>query len=628
MPLTNRASEVDSTASDSFKSQLVADKLLTTAHDPSGGRLRAEWVMARAHGDRVVIEEFCPLAESIEWQIGQRYWSERGSLAFLSDASPVPYVINNDGTLSRMAAALLLASLVEAEQSGELPSQLVTLELGIGVGLFARFFLDAFRDFCKQHGKDYYDRLLYVAGDYSERMLRDACRQGIFRDHADHYVVRRVDALQPEEYLRHGLGVRGLGSRPLRAIFLNYVLDCLPTTILEVDGDEARQLCVRTCLSRGVNLQEHTDLTTEQLAQRARSGDQQDQADLLRVYGLFASEYSYRPVNVQEVSYGDFAAHFGRTTGRRVLHNHGAIQALERLLGLLQEDGFILVNDYGSTQVGAADEYEHQRFSDATSIGLNFPLLKAYFADGGRCRWEEPLEGGPGIHSRLLGDRLGPATVQHFHEGFAKSSYEWTNQPLWRARELSKAGRLDAAVASYQEAIARQPYNWLLMGEVAMFLAYGLRNPKAALDLTRLALDLNPTAADLWNTLGDCVFELGRLGEARRAYGRALALNSNDVRSRYGLACLEAHEKDYSAALLKIAEALAHDRMGQYRERLLQKQAEVLARLAQVHQQEYLRMTNRISTPPGTSSPWKDEPGKQFQPSAGDSDAQKRGWDS
>jgi hypothetical protein len=36
--------------------------------------------------------------------MGQEYSHQRGNKAFLSDASPVPFVINNDGTLSRNAA--------------------------------------------------------------------------------------------------------------------------------------------------------------------------------------------------------------------------------------------------------------------------------------------------------------------------------------------------------------------------------------------------------------------------------------------------------------------------------------------------------------------------------------------
>ena len=45
-----------------------------------------------------------------------------------------------------------------------------------------------------------------------------------------------------------------------------------------------------------------------------------------------------------------------------------------------------------------------------------------------------------------------------------------------------------------------------------------------------------------------------------------------------------------------IAEALALDKTGEYRERLLQKQQEVLALQAQQHQQAYLRLINLVSS--------------------------------
>ncbi len=40
------------------------------------------------------------------------------------------------------------------------------------------------------------------------------------------------------------------------------------------------------------------------------------------------------------------------------------------------------MNDYGQTQLSREDEFEHQRFSLATFVGVNFPLVKAYFAEG------------------------------------------------------------------------------------------------------------------------------------------------------------------------------------------------------------------------------------------------------
>src|ERR1700676_990533 len=77
-----------------------------------------EQVLTRARSGREVVQDFVPLAESLEWELGQQYLKERGNKAFISDASPVPFVINNDGNLSRNAAEVFFASLVEAEKSG------------------------------------------------------------------------------------------------------------------------------------------------------------------------------------------------------------------------------------------------------------------------------------------------------------------------------------------------------------------------------------------------------------------------------------------------------------------------------------------------------------------------------
>src|ERR1022692_4773203 len=127
----------------------------------------AEHILTNAQDSRPVVQDFVPLAESLEWELGQQYLRDRGNKAFISDASPVPFVINNDGTLSCNAAEVFFTSLVEAEKSGELEPAIYVLELGIGVGLFARFFLDHMQHLCEKHKKDFYDRLIYIAADRS-----------------------------------------------------------------------------------------------------------------------------------------------------------------------------------------------------------------------------------------------------------------------------------------------------------------------------------------------------------------------------------------------------------------------------------------------------------------------------
>ena len=53
-------------------------------------------------------------------------------------------------------------------------------------------------------------------------------------------------------------------------MFLNYLLDCLPAAMLQREGEQFRQLYVRTCIARNVKLSAYTDLTPEQLRERAK----------------------------------------------------------------------------------------------------------------------------------------------------------------------------------------------------------------------------------------------------------------------------------------------------------------------------------------------------------------------
>src|SRR5687768_17528681 len=85
-----------------------------------GGVPIGQQLLSNAQDSREVIRDFVPLAESLEWELGQQYLKERGNKAFISDASPVPFVVNNDGTLSRNAAEVFFTSLVEAEKAGDL----------------------------------------------------------------------------------------------------------------------------------------------------------------------------------------------------------------------------------------------------------------------------------------------------------------------------------------------------------------------------------------------------------------------------------------------------------------------------------------------------------------------------
>src|SRR5438552_6828208 len=115
-----------------MSSRTTKPQAATAAAAPS----TAKAILAKAQSNRVVIQDFVPLADSLEWNLGQEYLRQRGNKAFLSDASPVPFIIHNDGNLSRNAAEVFFASLEDAEAAGTLEDDIFVLELGVGVGLF------------------------------------------------------------------------------------------------------------------------------------------------------------------------------------------------------------------------------------------------------------------------------------------------------------------------------------------------------------------------------------------------------------------------------------------------------------------------------------------------------------
>src|SRR5262245_45151566 len=114
------------------------------------------------------------------------------------------------------------------------------------------------------------------------------------------------------------------------------------------------------------------------------------------------AEYQYRPVSREGIPYSDFALDQLRNAGGKpILHSHGALRCLESLLNLIGDGGVILLNEYGQTKEITAEEFEHQRFSLATAVGINFPLLGNYFTGKESVRWSEPDEMEASVPGRL-----------------------------------------------------------------------------------------------------------------------------------------------------------------------------------------------------------------------------------
>jgi predicted Zn-dependent protease len=94
----------------------------------------------------------------------------------------------------------------------------------------------------------------------------------------------------------------------------------------------------------------------------------------------------------------------------------------------------------------------------------------------------------------------------------------------------------------------------------------------------------------LWNLLGDALYALNKFSEAHEIYLKAERLAPGDVRTALNLGYTYWELGSPAEALQALGRGLAEDGSGQFRERLLDKQAQILAGLSQrfAREQEWL----------------------------------------
>jgi Flp pilus assembly protein TadD len=188
--------------------------------------------------------------------------------------------------------------------------------------------------------------------------------------------------------------------------------------------------------------------------------------------------------------------------------------------------------------------------------------------------------------------------VEVFLRQFSAEAFQTHFGPIEQARAQLKAKRHESALALFTQALTHQPDNWALLTEIADFLAYTTHDYEAALRAIDDALQFNPWWSEAWNTRGDCLYYLERHDEAHAAFEQALKLKPRDVRALYNLSYTRGHRGDLEAALTAIAEGLANDTGGKYRERLLDKQREILSGIDEQRRAEERFQVDRLRPAP------------------------------
>jgi tetratricopeptide (TPR) repeat protein len=525
---------------------------------------------------RVLIEDFRPLAETLEWKLAATYWKREGLRPFAEQA--VPYTVNNSGWAARNAAEVLHVACRGFPADG---SPIRVLELGSGLGLFARLLLDAFRRRCAADDADYYERLRYHVTDGSARTVEQWREHGLFDEHTGRVVTGTCDAADPTRWTDADGREHALPR--MHAVFGNYVLDNLRTAVIRKIEGRLEQLHLRTWLGRHEEpeLRARTGLTCDEVAEIARSAGDADLERLLPATTFFQLEASFDERGVNDLPYLEQASEICPESQRTML-SHGAIRCLETCLERLEPGGFVWVADVGPPDTESVDRQVHvSRFGASIAANVNFPLLARCLSDRGYDVLTPDGDERRLIHARLLGKGLEAEVRAAFLARFRLDPESPLDRLPIAVTEHIAAGRHDEALGQLRSGLALFPDDWNLLTHAAQFLNQQLLEHEKARELARRAAERNPWFSSfVWNTLGNCEFCVGDADEAHRCYLRGREIDPTDPQSHLNLAYTFARAGDYGEALESIGRALLRDSEGRFETVLLEKQREVLGLIA------------------------------------------------
>ena len=153
------------------------------------------------NGDsHVRLGAFTPYRDCLMWAFNRLFWQhlaewEAASGKGFEKALPSGSSDANHPTAVADSAKKFWTHLTELERKHQAPSEIIGLEIGVGTGVRAAAWLDRFKEYDAAAQTGFYDRILFILGDYSPTSLERAL--AAVAHHAPHVRGVSLDALNP-----------------------------------------------------------------------------------------------------------------------------------------------------------------------------------------------------------------------------------------------------------------------------------------------------------------------------------------------------------------------------------------------------------------------------------------------
>jgi hypothetical protein len=379
------------------------------------------WIRAAtADDDRVYLDDFAPLRDSIIWRFNRLFWQrladwEASAGRGFEQALPSGRSDAHHADAVADSVAEFWTLLRDLDKRERLPAEIFALEIGVGTGGRAAHWLDRFQALDEARGTGYYPRVRFLLADYSLPTL-DRALETVAR-HRDVVSVIAMDALDPLKalsFLRY----------KILYVHLTNVYDNLPADeLVRRDGRlylvEARAYVARAradAIAREAGMDVATlaamvqrllDVGPDVLPDRTRGA-----AFWRAVWeALRLEERLVALVDVAEVPMprGVHQEHLEALLGTapddvRFHLSRGAVESFANALPLLHPRGYLQVQDIFVT---AMEEYRHGFRGPAKLDGsvvnwVNGALLAAIGARAGYDVHFAPFHYRPGSRTSIL----------------------------------------------------------------------------------------------------------------------------------------------------------------------------------------------------------------------------------
>lgn len=406
----------------------------------------------------LLLQPFVPYPQALRWEIQSNYYSDKGLDAWLNKEVPTTITTNSFAALTN--ATLVLEAAVEQSEMGALGASdpVVVIEYGAGLGLFAYNFIRRFEQLCRREGKDFAQRLIYIASDYSPEVAQALCQQAFLQKfiQSGHLKVASADVTAdapityytPDANAPAGFTSQTEALPALSAIITNYVHCCLPTDLLKQTGTTWHTKLVETSL----------ELSAEEVASGA-SAERVLQSD--KILDRLIEKERWDEIALKQFCIDE--AHFqalqtvcaGRVNSH-LLNPIGSFNSIKALEPKLRDGGIYLIHDKGHIETRVYDvdaTTGRSTHGGSTAFMTNFPLIRAYAqARGFQCYLTRSYQNL--IQTLLIEKSSKPSHQKTFRYLFGDFN---TNSDLLDlhvyAQELAEAGQTKTAIGALQKCL-------------------------------------------------------------------------------------------------------------------------------------------------------------------------------